>query len=146
MHGLSANGARGRGRSCMKGSDKWGQRGGPGIRAELVIAGLLVLTAAGAYVYYLQTNQLTTEGQGTGITRITTTGIECGDPSMPLLAQQVENSTDFSNLAGGVCYNYNGENQSSRSTQALYFDAYNGTIDYPCGTASRLLVASEIVA
>jgi hypothetical protein len=123
----------------MKGSDKWGQGGGPRIRVEVVLAVLLVLSLAGVY-FYVESNGLNSGGPVGGVTTISTTGIQCDDSSMPQAAQTVEQDPEFTNLSDGLCYNYLGESQT-----AMTFANYNGTISYPCGDSPVQLPASEIL-
>jgi len=123
----------------MKGSDKWGQGGGPRIRVEIILAVLLVVSLAGVY-FYIQNNGLNSGGQVGGVTTISTTGIPCDDSSMPQAAQTVEQDPMFNNLSDGLCYNYLGGSQT-----AMTFAYYNGTISYPCGDAPLQLPASEIL-
>jgi len=128
-----------RGRGSMKGSDKWGQGGGPRIRAEIVLAALLAVSVAGVYLY-VESNGLDSGTQVGGVTAISTTGVQCNDSSMPQAAQTVENDPMFTNLSDGLCYNYLGESQA-----AMTFAYYNGTISYLCGDAPLQLPASEIL-
>jgi hypothetical protein len=123
----------------MKGSDKWGQGGGPRIRVEVILAVLVAVSLVGVYLY-LQSTPLTSGTQVGKVTSISTTGIGCDDSSMPQAAQAVEQDTSFSNLSNGLCYNYLGE-----SGDVMTFASYNGTISYPCGDAPMQLPASVIL-
>jgi hypothetical protein len=127
-----------RGARAMKGSDKWGEGSGP--RVELVLAALVVVSILGVYFFYLEGSGLSSGNQTGVITTVSTTGIACGSNSMPQTAQQVEQDPTFTNLSGGLCYNYIGE-----SLGALTFAYYNGMITYPCGDAPLKLPASEIL-
>lgn len=122
----------------MKGSDKWGQGGGPKIRAEVVLAALVV-TLVGAY-FYVEGNSLNSGARVGGVTTISTTGIQCDDSSMPQAVQAVEQDPKFTDLSAGFCYNYLGKSQTT-----MTFAYYNGTIAYPCGDAPVQSPASEIV-
>ncbi len=130
----------------MKGSDKWGRGDGPNVRLEWVLAALLAATLVGVYLYYLQSSQLTTQGEGGEIATVSTTGVSCGDESMPQVARQIEGSTDFASLSGGLCYNFNGMSSSGggAGTDVYYFNYYNGTIAYPCGNSAQEVVTSRI--
>ena len=123
----------------MKGSDKWGQGGGPRIRVEIILAALLLVSLAGVY-FYVESNRLNSEGQVGVVTTISTTGIQCDDNSMPQAAQAVEQDPAFTDLSDGLCYNYLGESQA-----AMTFAYYNGTISYPCGDSPLQAPASEIL-
>jgi len=123
----------------MKGSDKWGQGGGPRIRIEVVLAALVVVTLVGVY-FYLQGNSLNSGVRVGAVTTISTTGVRCDDSSMPQGAQTVEQNRTFTNLSSGLCYNYLGESQTT-----MTFAYFNGTIAYPCGDAPLQSPASEIV-
>ena len=122
-----------------KGSDKWGQGGGPRIRIEVILAVLVAVSLVGVYFYYLEGRGLAGAAQG-GVTSVTTTGIGCNDSSMPQAAQLVEQNPMFTNLSGGLCYNYYGETAPSVMT----FVYYNGTITYPCGDSPLQVPASVI--
>lgn len=122
----------------MKGSDKWGQGGGPKIRVEVVLA-LLVVVLVGVFFYVEGDSQNSGVRVG-GITTVSTTGVHCSDTSMPQAAQAVEQDPTFTGLSNGLCYNYLGE---SRAT--MTFAYYNGTIVYPCGDAPLQSPASEVV-
>jgi len=123
----------------MKGSDKWGQGGGPKIRVELVLAVLVAASLVGVYLY-VENSGLNSGTQVGTVTTISTTGIGCDDSSMPQAAQAVERDPAFTNLSNGLCYNYLGESQA-----AMTFAHYNGTITYPCGDAPLQSPASEIL-
>ena len=123
----------------MKGSDKWGQGGGPRIRVEVILAALVVVTLVGVYLY-VESNGLNSGAQVGGVTTISTTGVQCDDNSMPQAAQAVEQAPTFTNLSDGLCYNYLGESQAT-----MTFAYYNGTIAYPCGDAPMQSPASEIL-
>ncbi len=123
----------------MKGSDKWGQGGGPRIRVEVILAVLVAVSFVGVYLYVESTPP--TSGTQVGkVTSISTTGIGCDDSSMPQAAQTVEQNTSFTNLSNGLCYNYLGE-----SEDVMTFANYNGTISYPCGDAPLQVPASVIL-
>jgi len=123
----------------MKGSDKWGQGGGPRIRVEVILAALVVVTLVGVY-FYVEGNGLNSGVQVGGVTKISTTGVQCDDSSMPQAAQAVEQDPMFTGLSNGLCYNYLGESQAT-----ITFAYYNGTIAYPCGDAPMQSPASEIL-
>ena len=123
----------------MKGSDKWGQGGGPRIRVEVILAALVVATLLGVYLY-VQSNGLNSGAQVGGVTTISTTGVQCDDSSMTQAAQAVQQAPAFANLSDGLCYNYLGESQ-----ETMTFAYYNGTIAYPCGDAPVQSPASEIL-
>jgi hypothetical protein len=123
----------------MKGSDKWGQGGGPRIRVELVLAALVVATLVGVY-FYVEGHGLSSGVQVGAVTTISTTGVQCDDSSMPQASQAVERDPTFTGLSGGLCYNYLGESQAT-----MTFAYYNGTIVYPCGDAPLQTPASEIL-
>jgi hypothetical protein len=123
----------------MKGSDKWGQGGGPRIRVEIILAVLLLLSLAGVY-FYVESNGLNSGSKVGEVMAISTTGIRCDDNSMPQAAQTVEQDPIFTNLSDGLCYSYLRESQT-----AMTFAYYNGTISYPCGDAPLQLPASEIL-
>ncbi len=122
-----------------KGSDKWGQGGGPRIRVEVILAVLVAVSLVGVYFYYLEGRGLSGTEQG-GVTTVTTTGIGCNDSSLPPAAESVEANPTFLNLSDGLCYNYMGGSVPS----VMLFAYYNGTIAYPCGDAPFLLPASVI--
>jgi hypothetical protein len=124
----------------MKGSDKWGQGGGPGIRVEVILAALVAASLVGIYLY-VESNGLNSGVQVGEVTAISTTGIGCHDGSMPQAAQNVEQDPAFVNLSNGLCYNYIGQTQAATMT----FAYYNGTIAYPCGDAPLQVPASEIL-
>lgn len=122
-----------------KGSDKWGQGGGPRIRVEVILAVLVAVSLVGVYLYVESSPQ--NSGIQVGeVTRISTTGIGCNDSSMPQAAQTVEQAPMFTDLSNGLCYNYLGESQAT-----MTFAFYNGTITYPCGDAPLQFPASEIL-
>ena len=123
----------------MKGSDKWGQGGGPRIRVEVVLAALVVATLVGVY-FYIEGHALSSGVQVGTVTAISTTGVQCDDSSMPEAAQAIEQDPTFTGLSGGLCYNYLGESQAT-----MTFANYNGTIAYPCGDAPQQPPASEIL-
>jgi hypothetical protein len=123
----------------MKGSDKWGQGGGPRIRVEVILAALVLVTLAGVY-FYVEGNKLNSGTQVGAVATISTTGVQCDDRSMPQAAQAVEQDPKFTDLSGGLCYNFLGESQG-----AMTFAYYNGTISYPCGDAPTQPPASEIL-
>jgi len=123
----------------MKGSDKWGQGGGPRIRVEVILAALVVVTLVGVY-FYVEGNGLNSGVQVGVVTTISTTGVRCDDSSMPQAAQAVEQDPKFTGLSNGLCYNYLGESQAT-----MTFAYYNGTIAYPCGDAPMQSPASEIL-
>jgi hypothetical protein len=123
----------------MKGSDKWGQGGGPRIRVEIVLAVLVAISLVGVYIYTAGSS-LNSGGKVGEVTTISTTGIRCDDNSMPQAAQAVEQDPAFTNLSKGLCYNYLGETPVS-----MTFAHYNGTITYPCGDAPLQFPASEIL-
>jgi len=125
-----------------KGSDKWGQGGGPRIRVEIILAVLVVASLAGVFFFYLEGRGLSGAQQGE-VTTVTTTGIGCNDNSMPQAAQQVERDPIFTNLSSGLCYNYLAEGDSTNG-QYLVFGYFNGTVSYPCGDAPLQLPASVI--
>jgi hypothetical protein len=129
----------------MKGSDKWGPGGGPRVRTELIVALLVVATLIGVYVYYLESNALTSVGGAGGARSISTTGVGCDDSSMPPSAQAAEQDASFTSISDGLCYDYMGESVLGGVT-TLTFDYYNGTIAYPCGTVAVDLVGSQILA
>ncbi len=130
--------------SEMKGSDKWGQGGGPSIRIEIILAALVAVTLVGVYFFFVQNSRLSSSQTG-GVTTVSTTGVNCDSDSMPETAQQVQNNASFEALTGNLCYNFMGEN-SSESAALLYFDYFNGTIVYPCGDAPQDLITSQIQA
>ncbi|MDA4115271.1 MAG: hypothetical protein OK442_01795 [Thaumarchaeota archaeon] len=123
----------------MKGSDKWGQGGGPKVRVEFVLAVLVAATLVGAY-FYIEGNRLSSGVRVGTVTTISTTGVQCDDSSMPQAAQAVEQDPTFTGLSEGLCYNYLGESQAT-----MTFASYNGTIAYPCGDAPLQSPASEIL-
>lgn len=131
----------------MRGS-QWEGRGsgGQGLRLDLVLGVLAVVVVASLLVafYYIQENQTAPVAQGQ-VTTITTTGIGCGNDSMPQGAQDVEQDPRFASLSDGYCYNYMGENSSGGAT-VLTFNYYNGTIVYPCGTQADDLIGGQIKA
>lgn len=129
-----------RGTGSIKGSDKWGEGGGPRIRLEVILAVLAAISLLGVYLY-VESNALNSASQVGPVTMISTTGIQCGDDSMPQAAQAVEQNSTFTDLSGGLCYNYLGE-----SSAAMTFAHYNGTISYPCGDVPQQVPASEILA
>ena len=137
---LSADLGAERERALAKGSDKWGQGGGPRIRVEIILAALVAVSVIGVYLYF-QSNGLNSGVQIGEVTTISTTGIRCDDSSMPQAAQAVEQDPAFASLSNGLCYNYLGESQASTMT----FAYYNGTISYPCGDSPLQLPASEIL-
>ena len=124
----------------MKGSDKWGQGGGPKIPLAIILVVVLAVSVAGVYLLYLEGSRLTTPGEGAEISSVSTTGVNCNDSSMPAAAQTVEQDPAFSNMTNGLCYNYLGGTQTS-----MTFAYYNGTVLYPCGDAPVQLPASEII-
>ena len=124
----------------MKGSDKWGQGGGPRIRLELLIAALVAVSLVGIYILYSQGSALSSGAQVGPVTTVSTTGIGCNDPSMPLGAQAVQQDPRFADLSDGLCYNYMGGNSS------MTFAFFNGTVGYPCGDAPVQTPASLIEA
>jgi len=132
-------------RGAMKGSDKWGQGGGPGIRVEVVLAALVVISLIGVYFYYIESSRQSSSGQTGGVATVSTTGINCGSDAMPQTAQQVQEAPQFAALGGNLCYNYMGGSASGGAT-VLYFNYYNGTIVYPCGASPQELIASQIQA
>ena len=83
----------------MKGSDKWGQGHGP--RKELVLAALVLASAVGVYVFYLQGSQLNSGTPSGEVTTVSTTGAGCD--ILPSLAQMVEQDSRFTDLSGGLC-------------------------------------------
>ena len=121
----------------MKGSDKWGQGSGP--RLEVVVAILVAISLLGVAFYYVESSGLTSSGQATGVSTVSTTGIPCASDSMPQSAQTAERDPSFAGLSNGRCYNFLGSNGST-----LTFAHYNGTIAYPCGTSPVQLPDSEI--
>jgi hypothetical protein len=61
--------------------------------------------------------------------------------------QQIGQNPAFVALTGGLCYSYVGNSYStspSGNVTAFFFDRYNGTIFYPCGTFPAKLVVSQI--
>jgi hypothetical protein len=129
----------------MPGNDKWRQNDGPAIRLEIILAVVVVVSLVGASLLYIENSRLSSGNQMGGVTSVSTTGVNCDSDAMPLTAQQVQNDSDFVALSGNVCYNYVGENASGDAT-VLYFDYYNGTIVYPCGSSPRELISSQIQA
>jgi hypothetical protein len=124
----------------MKGSDKWGQGGGPRVRVEAILLVLALVASAGVYYYYVESNSLNTGAKVGEVTTISTTGVRCDDSSMPQAAQTVESDPAFTSLSDGLCYNFLGE-----SSAAMTFAYYNGTITYPCGDSPLQPPASEIL-
>ena len=127
----------------MKGSDKWGQGKGP--RIEIVLAALVVLALLGVYLLYAVGNGLTSGSQAGRVETVSTTGVSCNSAAIPQAAQLVQSDPRFASLSGGACYNYMGENASGGAT-VFYFNYYNGTIVYPCGTSPQELATSQIQA
>ena len=127
----------------MKGSDKWGQGKGP--RTEIVLAALVVLALLGVYFLYTEGSALTSGSQAGRVETVSTTGVNCNSAAIPQAAQVAQNDSRFASLSGGLCYNYVGENQSEGTT-VFYFNYYNGTIVYPCGTSPQELATSQIQA
>ncbi len=124
----------------MKGSDRWGQGGGPRVRVEVILAVLVAVSLVGVYLY-VESNGLNSGVQVGEVTTISTTGVRCFDSSMPQAAQTVEQDPAFVNLSKGLCYNYLGEALPPTMT----FAYYNGMIAYPCGDSPLQLPASEIL-
>jgi hypothetical protein len=63
--------------------------------------------------------------------------------------QQVEQDPVFAALKGGLCYSYEGNSYGTSpggNITAFFFDEYNGTIYYPCGTFPARFVVSQIEA
>ncbi len=61
--------------------------------------------------------------------------------------QQIEQNPAFVALTGGLCYPYTGNSYGSSQGENLtsfFFNEYNGTIFYPCGTFPAKLVVSMI--
>jgi len=127
----------------MKGSDKWGEGKGP--RIELVLGALVVVSLVGVYLLYVGGRGETSVSQGGRTSTVSTTGVNCDSPALPLTAQVVQNDSRYAALTGGLCYNYMGENASGAAA-VLYFNYYNGTIVYPCGTSPQELISSQIQA
>jgi len=63
--------------------------------------------------------------------------------------QQIEQNPVFAALKGGLCYSYTGNSYGTSAAgniTAFFFDEYNGTIYYPCGTFPAKLVVSQMEA
>ena len=62
--------------------------------------------------------------------------------------QQIEQNPAFLALTGGLCYSYTGNSYGTSQGEnitSFYFNEYNGTIFYPCGTFPSNLVVSQII-
>ncbi len=122
----------------MKGSDKWGQGGGPRIRIEVVLAALVVVTLVGVY-FYLEGNGL---NSGTGRSR----DDDIHD------RRQVRRQLDAAGRPDRRAEPdvHQPEQRTllqlpRRVSGDLTFAYFNGTIAYPCGDAPLQSPASEIL-
>lgn len=104
--------------------------GGRGLGARLLVVVLVAILLVGVVLFFVESDASASGGQPGLITTVSTTGVSCDDPSMPLAAQQVEQQAAFTGLSGGACYNYLGENATLMS-----FGRYNGTLVYQCGVS-----------
>ncbi|HEV2389403.1 MAG TPA: hypothetical protein VGS04_01640, partial [Nitrososphaerales archaeon] len=77
----------------MKGSDKWGQGGGPRIRVDVLLVARVVRLVA-VYFFVGSSSQNSNVRVG-GVTTISTTGVPCDDNAMPQAAQAVEQDPTF---------------------------------------------------
>lgn len=131
----------------MRGSQWEGAGRGPGIGLEWVLVAVAALVSVSFLAVYFSGSgdKPPSLGQDLSVTSVTTTGVPCGDGSMPPLARQAMQDPRFQALSGGACYNYMGSAPSAEG-DVLTFYHYNGTIAYPCGTAARALVGGAIHA
>jgi len=129
----------------MKGSDKWGQGGGPRIPVAIILLALVAVSLVGVYFFFIESSKLSSASQTGEVTTISTTGVNCDSQAMPQTAQLVQSDSRFAALSGDLCYNYMGEGDLGGAT-VLYFNYYNGTIVYQCGASPQELITSQIQA
>jgi hypothetical protein len=119
-------------------------------RTEITIGVVVLIVAAAALIYAANAQGGETYGSPTtaqGVSTISAPGYSCGDPRIPTVVQQVENSSQFVQLSQGNCYNYMGASyggDQGSSVPEYTFNYYNGTVFYPCGTFPAELVTSQI--
>lgn len=118
---------------------------GRGLRARVLVVVLVGVMLVGVALFFVESNAPSSGGQPGLITTVSATGVSCDDPSMPQAAQQVERQAAFTDLSGGLCYDYLGLNATEvPGATVMSFAHYNGTLVYPCGV-SPLEVPQSVI-